>query len=198
MLNYMPDISESESPRDLAGNGASYADGGKYEASEGQLAAKMAPFVKDGFAGVKASNELSQLKPAVMKGDRIGFIVNKSPRGTPGSHWVAVYISWTNNKHHAPEVDYFDPLGDPPSPGMRRALAHLVKTRAPPQLLKFKVNRVPNQSSQSSTCGYQAVRFLQDMFAGKSFKDATNFSVGQGESAARQLAGGALKRFGYI
>lgn len=170
-----------------------------HERSEEQLVEQMAPYVRDGFIGVKAADEIDELGPLINKGDQTGFILNKSARATGGSHWVAVFIAWSNTKHHAPEIDYYDPFGDPPPREIKRALKELVKTRKGLDvLLKFKVNRVPNQSQQSSTCGYQSMRFLQDMFKGKSFKDATNFTVAGGEAAARALIGGKCPRFGYM
>jgi len=170
-----------------------------HERSDRQLIDQMSPWVKDGFIGVKAADELDELAPLIDKGPECGFIVNKSTRASGGTHWCAVFISWANTKAHAPELDYYDPFGDPPPPMIADALKELVATRKGLKtMLKFKINRVPNQDDRSSTCGYQAMRFLQDMFAGKTFKEATDFSIPEGEAAARELIGGKVPRFGFI
>jgi len=185
--------------------GAVHGDGSgdsltkNHERSDRQLIDQMSPWVKDGFIGVKAADELDELAPLIDKGPECGFIVNKSTRASGGTHWCAVFISWANTKAHAPELDYYDPFGDPPPPMIADALKELVATRKGLKtMLKFKINRVPNQDDRSSTCGYQAMRFLQDMFAGKTFKEATDFSIPEGEAAARELIGGKVPRFGFI
>lgn len=186
-------------PGAIQGDGSGDSLTKNHERSDRQLIDQMSPWVKDGFIGVKAADELDELAPLIDKGPECGFIVNKSTRASGGTHWCAVFISWANTKAHAPELDYYDPFGDPPPPMIADALKELVATRKGLKtMLKFKINRVPNQDDRSSTCGYQAMRFLQDMFAGKTFKEATDFSIPEGEAAARELIGGKVPRFGFI
>ena len=59
--------------------------------------------------GVFASDELPSLpSPSI-------FAVNLDPRHLPGSHWVVLYFG-------KDKAEYFDPLGEPPTPSLNRYL----------------------------------------------------------------------------
>lgn len=163
----------------------------------------LAPYRQDGFVGVIASDQIMTLQKYVNRGDILAFIMNLSPSGTEGTHWIAVWINFTNNKYGAPEVDYFDPLGDPAKPETIKDLMALVSRRIGFQVLpKFKENRIRQQRLNSNTCGYIAAQFLRRMFAGEDFAEATNYTISKSEDEARKLlvqekqVGG--KKFGYL
>ena len=52
----------------------------------------------------------------------------------------------------------------------------LIDTMEPETYLKFKVNKVIDQRSNSYECGWFAMHFLVQMFDGKKFKDCTGYS----------------------
>lgn len=166
---------------------------------DNEIHTKMEKYVKRGYLGEFASDEfLEKLRPYVNRSDVTSFIMNKDKADEPGSHWVAVFINWVNDRFGGPSVEYFDPLGDPPTQAVQQALHKLVMERNPPYMLKFKVNRVRSQRDNSVTCGGHAMRFLQDRYKGRSFKKATNYTITEAEDIARQLGRGKKYRFGFI
>jgi len=93
-----------------------------------------------------------------LDGETAAFIANTD------LHWVAIRVNEDDS------VEYFDPLGDP----------------APDEFFEWlqdesidgqiKINQVKNQSDESSTCGFHALKFLIDRQNGKTWKEATNFN----------------------
>lgn len=159
----------------------------------------MEPYKSRGFVGVVASDEVGKLKQHAKKGSEMSFIMNLDNHKQPGSHWVPVYIRWGNTKAGGPEVDYADSFGDPPSKSTVKQLEEIVKARGPPYMLKKKVNLVKEQRENSDTCGGHSMRFLADMYAGKTFKEATGYTVERAERLAKKMEGrGGVPRFGYI
>lgn len=174
--------------------------GGKGDGTtDAELDSKMHKFVPRGFAGVIASDEIKDLKDHVHHGPETSFIMNLDNSKQPGSHWVPVYIRWGNSKSGGPEVDYADSFGDPPSKSTVSQLKELVKARGAPYMLKLKVNRIKSQRENSDTCGGHSMRFLSDMYDGKTFKEATGYTVENAEKLAKHMEGrGGVPRFGYI
>jgi hypothetical protein len=170
----------------------------KYEMSETDLARLMMSFKSKGFAGVVASDEIDKVIPYLKaRKPKLGFIMNTDPRDKPGRHWVAVEIDWQRR----PSVHYYDPYGDPPQKATVDGLKRIVAARAEQEAtepLKLKVNRVPNQREDTSTCGLHSARFLMDMFNGRTFAAATHFNTTEGEAKARGLVGGAMPKFEYL
>ncbi len=164
-----------------------------------QLEQKMRPYEHRGFSGVIASDQIKDLKDYTKRGNEMSFIMNLDNHKQPGSHWVPVYIRWGNTKSGGPEVDYADSFGDPPSKSTVSQLKELVKSRGAPYMLKMKINRLKEQRENSDTCGGHSMRFLADMYAGKTFKDATGYTVERAEHLAKKMEGrGGVPRFGYI
>lgn len=190
-----PGTRQIEAPPEQKGSGHP-----EYELDDSQIDRLMAPYVKDGFCGAIASDEIKSLIPKVNRTSRMSFVMNTDPRSKPGRHWVAVFIRWQNDRGGGPEVDYCDSFGDHPSKATISQLKQLIDARTNLKtMLKFKVNKVKFQRENSSTCGMHAVRFLQDMHKNKSFKEATDFSVMNAEHLAKSMyGGGPLPRFGFI
>jgi len=184
---YLRFLSGGDSTFEQGGGANGTIDGGLYDTE----ISDMMKNVKT-FQGVIASDEIDTLtaRPAM------SFVMNKDPRGAPGSHWVAVYIDTMVGK----EVCYYDPLGNPPSEDTRRQLKELMNEINSANMCKFKVNTMKNQKSDTDTCGFMAIRFLKDMIGGKSFKQATGYSDTKKdnsdvmENKAEKLA----NKFGYI
>ena len=55
-------------------------------------------------------------------------------------------------------------------------LKTLIDKINPDTYLKFKVNKIKQQSPSSNNCGFHAMGFLLDRFAGKEFKDCSGYS----------------------
>jgi hypothetical protein len=144
------------------------------------------------FQGAIAADKIPDIKPA----RAISFVINKDKTGESGSHWCAVYIDSVLDK----EVCYYDPLGNPPSAEVVRDLKDLVRRINPKHQLKFKINTMKNQRNDTDTCAFHSMRFIKDMIAGKTFKEATGYcdkhknNTDHFEEKAVKLA----NKFGYI
>ena len=128
------------------------------------------------YLGTFASDELDDIDkidlPAAM-------VINTANSNQPGEHWVALYISPTS-------VEYYDPFGDIPSDKLLASIKTLVKRQDLPNLLKLKINHQKNQDNRSSSCGYFAIRFLDERLHDTSFKDATRFKQQGGEETIKK------------
>jgi hypothetical protein len=62
-----------------------------------------------------------------------------------------------------------------------------------PILMKFKVNKIKQQSDNTPHCGFFAIKFLDDRFNGVPYKWTTRYetNVGKGEAELK-------KEFDYI
>ena len=88
--------------------------------------------------GVFASDELPSLPPPSI------FAVNLDPRHLPGSHWVVLYFG----KHKA---EYFDPLGEPPTPSLNRYLLQHSDG--------YMWNNIAVQGPSSDKCGHFCIYY---------------------------------------
>lgn len=164
-----------------------------------EINARMAPWLTSGWSGTIALDEFDKLLPYVNRSDQMSFIVNTDKAKGDGKHWQAVFISWINSKDHGPQVCFFDSYGREPSEQVKKGIKKLIDHRKHLKtMLKFKINRVNQQSNDSESCGHISMRFLTDMMSGKSFKDATNYTVANSERLAQTMSGGSHKRFGFI
>ena len=72
----------------------------------------------------------------------------------------------------------------------------LVDKFADPLYYKLKINMLKYQSDKTSTCGAFALRFIDDMYSGKPFKESSGFvdMHGQGEKGIRRY----ISKWGHI
>ncbi|EGG18909.1 hypothetical protein DFA_02648 [Cavenderia fasciculata] len=92
--------------------------------------------------------------------------MNLDPHNKPGSHWIAVYIDADKDK----SVEYYDSFGQEPTDDFMKQLKDLIDEINPDYYLKFKLNKVIDQSSNSTTCGYHAIKFLLNRYNGNEEK----------------------------
>lgn len=105
----------------------------------------MKEFNSKGFKGVYAIDEISKI-PIDSK---MGVILNLDKHDQKGSHWVALYIDADDDQ----SVEYYDSFaGDPPE-SLMRDLKDLISKINPDVYLKFKINRIKQQSEDSDSCG---------------------------------------------
>jgi hypothetical protein len=137
------------------------------------------------YVGCISRDEIAKLD--VPDSGRFGFVYNTVPSDRPTKyegHWRAIYIDLDNDK----EIDHYDSYGDPAELDIQESIKKLLEQFNLPYYLKWKDNRITEQRSNSSTCGYFATMFLMDRFAGKPFVDATGYSnIKAGERRARGL-----------
>jgi hypothetical protein len=99
-----------------------------------------------------------------------GFVINSQDHTKGGKHWRAVFID-----RRRPEVCFFDSLVSQPTKQMLVGIKLLVDKFADPLSYKLKVNQIKYQSDKTSTCGAFALRFIDQMYEGKPFKEASGF-----------------------
>jgi hypothetical protein len=158
-----------------------------------QIDTMLKDYRHDGYLGCFASDEIKDIKKEVNKYDKIGFIMNLDPLSSPGSHWVAISIFFTNTL----EVCYFDSLANPPTRHFLKQLKEVIMAREGlDYYLKLKINLVRRQRANSATCGLFSVGFIEDMIGlGKTFKEASGYD----DLDLTQLKEDEIKkRFGYI
>lgn len=75
------------------------------------------------------------------------FVVNLSPHGSRGSHWIALHIDTKKN------AEYFDSFGFGPTQGN---ILHFIKTHSK----RLQFNRKQFQHIISNKCGKFAILFI--------------------------------------
>ena len=130
----------------------------------------MDKYKSKGFKGVYSIDELNKI-PVNENDKEISFIMNTTPSNDNRSgHWIAVFINHDN-------VEYYDSFGDEPDKQFKKNIKQLLYKISPNKLLQFKINNIKRQNGNSNNCGYFAMKFLQDRYAGKHFKIATGFNI---------------------
>lgn len=123
------------------------------------------------FLGTISRDEIKNILPKVKPGNKVAFIINLDPSSKRGSHWNAVFIDPVGSK----SIEWFDSFGREIPADILKDIKLIVDILKPNTLLKLKVNRVVQQSDDTSNCGYFALRFLIDRLRGKSFSEATGY-----------------------
>ena len=155
----------------------------------------MEPFKNEGYLGTISSDEIKNLIPKVKKGNKYSFIMNLSKKKDRGSHWIAVYIDPIDDM----SLEYFDSLAQPPSKQFQKDIKYLIDKLKPDTYLKFKINKIKKQSDSTDTCGWMAIKFLEDRYNNIEFKDSTGYNdVKRGEKEANELKNNLTDGFGYI
>jgi hypothetical protein len=154
-----------DEPEDQTGGGKEPANEGLYN---DEIEDYMQPFKKYGFKGVYSLDEIKKIPVS----DKMSFIMNLDPSHKPGSHWVAVNIDSKKDK----SVEYYDSYGDEPPNQFLKDIKYLIKKINPDTYLKFKVNKIINQRSNSSNCGFFAMKFLVDRYNNIPFPEASGYS----------------------
>ena len=145
--------------------------------------------------GTFALNEIDKIPIA----DRMSFIINTDPNTKEGDHWQAVYIDARPQGDQS--VEFYDSFGEDPSPKLLEGIKNIVDKINPSTYLKFKYNKVKQQSEKSSNCGVHSMKFLLDRYDGKPFNESSGYSdVIKSEKSAKKFRKqhGLGKSFGYI
>lgn len=141
------------------------------------------------FKGVIASDQIKDIP--VQKKEPFAFVMNLDNSHQSGSHWVAIYCDPIHDK----SLEYYDSFGRPCPPEFLKQIKTLVDKLGLNFYLKFKDNRVIDQRSNSSECGFFAMKFILDRLRGKPFKECTGYSnVTDSEKQIKKFE----KEFGFI
>ena len=167
--------------------GTGKEEGGLYD---DQIDNVMENYKNKGFKGVYALDEIDKIPVS----NKMGVVLNLDKSNEPGSHWVALYIDADDDQ----AVEYYDSYGEDPPESLMKDIKGLIDKINPSTYLKFKINKIKQQSENSDSCGIMAMQFLIDRFNGKPFVDCTGWSeVKKSEKKAEKFKK-KLKAFGYI
>ena len=103
--------------------------------------------------------------------NKMGIVFNLDKHNQSGSHWVALYFEFSQNKT---EVDFFDSYGESPHNRIKILMDRLVKM-AKNQLnlnINQNINRVRMQYANSE-CGVYSMNFILHLLLGESFEKTT-------------------------
>ena len=73
-------------------------------------------------------------------------------------------------------LEYFDSFGEPPTLDFMKNIKKVINVLDPETCLKFKVNKIKQQRVNSDTCGYFAMHFLMQRYAGVPFSKITKYN----------------------
>jgi hypothetical protein len=130
---------------------------------------------------VIAADGGGELMPYIKKNmPSFSFIINRvgsdydgtGSNGEPSGHWIAVYI---NNNDDFQSCEIYDSLADVPSTELIKLCKKICKMINPQTTFKLKINHLKNQSNTTETCGYHAIKFLEDRNNGVPWSEATNY-----------------------
>ncbi len=137
--------------------------------------------IKD-FVPVIPADKTEELLKYVKKGDkRFSAIINTSDSSSDGTgkngndlgHWTSIYI---NNEDDYPSIEYFDPLVSEIPERLYNSLRKIARKLNPEIYFKFKSNMIRRQKMNKSTCGWHAMRFIEDRINGVDFPTASGYT----------------------
>jgi hypothetical protein len=127
----------------------------------------------------EAKKMVDYIKPGMKK---FGFVINTNPSSSDGSgtdgykqgHWRSVFF---NNEDDFTSAEYFDPLAmGNPEPELVNAMRDIARKMNPESMFLFKTNELKRQPDGTATCGWHAMKFLDDRFQGIAWDDATGYN----------------------
>lgn len=145
-----------------------------------QIEKIMVKRVKD-FVPVIPADKTEELLKYVGKGDkRFSAIVNTADSSSDGTgkngnslgHWTAVFI---NNEDDYPSIEFFDPLVSEIDDRLYNTLRKIAKRMNGELYFKYKPNMIRRQKLNKSTCGYHAMKFIENRINGVPFSEASGY-----------------------
>ena len=129
------------------------------------------------FVGTYAMDEIKNVDfNKSKKPGKFAFIFNTDPRSEPGTHWIGVYVDTRgDSSENSYSINYFDPLGDPPSVEFLEEMKTLIGRMKLPLYLKMKINRIRQQNAKTKNCGWFASKFVIVMSKGTPFRVFTKY-----------------------
>jgi hypothetical protein len=148
------------------------------------------------YLGTIAADEVGSLN--IPPKSRFGFIMNTDKRSQQGTHWVACFGDARPNGSNS--LEYYNSFGEPPTKEFMKQIKGVAQKMDAGTYLKFKENKIVDQSANSSNCGYFAARFLIDRFRGKPFSECSGYDdhVKQEKDIEKFKSHLDIKPFRYI
>lgn len=133
------------------------------------------------FVPVIPIDKISDLLSYVKPGQKwFSAVVNTNPSTSDGSgedgyapgHWRSIVV---DNRDDFPAAEFFDPLARKAEPGLKKVISEICKKMNPEKLFLAKENMIQRQSKLSSSCGFHAIKFIEDRFDGKPWTQASGY-----------------------
>lgn len=158
----------------------------------------MSPFKN--YLGTFTLNQVNQIIK-IIKDNSIksfSFIINTLTNKNKNiGHWIAIYVDFLKSM----SVEIYDPLAKDRKDMynlIREKIKNLIDYFSIPTYIKFKINKIRQQSVTSSNCGWFCIRFLLMRYQNITFKKATGYkSIKENEKNINNLKNSYFK-FGYI
>lgn len=138
--------------------------------------------VKD-YVPVIPADKTEELLKYVKRGDkRFSAIVNTADSSSDGTgksgnslgHWYSVFI---NNEDDYPSIEVFDPLvSEKIDDRLYNTLRKIARKMNSEMYFKFKQNMLRRQKLNKSTCGWHAMKFIEDRINGVPFSEASGYT----------------------
>lgn len=128
------------------------------------------------------SDKIGMLLDYVKTGmGKFGAIINVNPSKSDGSgqdgfrvgHWRAIFF---DNDDGYISAEYFDPLCEGPIPAPLKAMMKkIAKKMNPEDYFLLKENHLKRQADTTNTCGYHAIKFIDDRYNDVPWSEATGY-----------------------
>ena len=130
--------------------------------------------------------EINLKRLVKQKKNKMGIVFNLDKHNQSGSHWVALYFEFSNNRQ---EVNFFDSYGEPPHRRIKILMDRLVKMGQ--EQLNININQNINRTRMqfaNSECGVYSMNFILHLLLGDSFEKTTsNITLDEEMNARRNL-----------
>lgn len=128
------------------------------------------------------SDKIGMLLDYVKEGmGKFGAIINTNPSKSDGSgtdgfrtgHWRAIFF---DNDDDYVSAEYYDPLCEGPIPAPLKAMMKkIAKKMNPEDYALIKENNLKRQMDTTNTCGYHAIKFIDDRYNDVPWSQATGY-----------------------
>jgi hypothetical protein len=153
---------------------------GEKPENDGMTTSKIADFLEiktHHICPVIAKDQMDLLLPFVNSDTKqFYFVINSDPISKNGTHWRAGGIDMNEGS-----CFFYDPLANDCDMSFQKGMKALIDKINPHFYLKFKINKIKDQSSKSANCGDFCCKWVDAMWSGKPFKEATKYNVVNGE-----------------
>lgn len=166
---------------DMYGEGKLGSDGDDDGLYNDEIQKIMKTRVKD-FVPVIPADRTDDLLKYVKRGDkRFSAIINTSDSSSDGTgkngndlgHWYSIFI---NNEDDYKTIEVFDPLvSEKIDDRLYNSLKKIARKMNPEIYFKFKQNMIRRQKLNKSTCGYHAMKFIEDRINNVPFSQASGY-----------------------
>ena len=102
---------------------------------------------------------------------KLCFIMNTSNKNQQGTHWQALYVDKSGSK----SIEFYDSFGRAISDDLIKDLKPIISILNPVTLLKIKSNKIIQQNSATSNCGWFCCQFLMRRLNGVTFSEASGY-----------------------